>query len=425
MNSKQSGRRRFLKDSALLAGVAAGAIRSASGQETARETMDWKVGYQPDVPEDLRKYGQPSRYGTLLRTYNPARRATDDMHTPIQDTMGIITPSSLHYTVCHGSAVPDIDPREHRLLIHGMVDRPMIFTMEDLKRFPSVSRIHFIECAYNGSPPERKDPDATVQRTHGPTSCSEWTGVLLSVLLREAGVQRGASWIIGEGAEAKMRAKSIPLEKAMRDAIVAYGQNGEPVRPEQGFPLRLVTPGYEGPHNVKWLRRIKVGSQPFMAHADNPGHTALRPDGKGRWFQFEMGVNSVITFPSGGQRLSSRGFHEITGLAWSGGGAIRRVEVSTDSGRTWKDAVLEGPIHRIAHTRFRFPWSWSGQEAVLQSRATDERGDVQPSLAQLEKVWDVNRDYWLALRNSVPQFNPIQSWKVTKEGSVGNAIWEA
>jgi len=162
-----------------------------------------------------------------------------------------------------------------------------------------------------------------------------------------------------------------------------------------------------------------------MTHADNPGHTALRPDGKGRWFQFEMGVNSVITFPSGGQQLSSRGFCEITGLAWSGGGAIRRVEVSTDGGRTWKDADLEGPIHRMAHTRFRFPWSWNGQEAVLQSRATDERGDVQPSLDQLGKVWGVQRDYWLSVQNALPQFNPIQSWKVTKEGGVDNAIWEA
>jgi sulfane dehydrogenase subunit SoxC len=419
MDQKQSARRRFLKRSAALAGIAVGAIGSASGQN-----QNWAPGYEPDIPKDLREYGQPSRYAKVGRTSNPAlNRATDDIHTPLQDTMGIITPSALHYTVSHGSAVPDIDPRQHRLMIHGMVDRPLIFTMEELKRFPSVSRIHFIECAYNGSPPERKSADATVQRTHGQTSCSEWTGVLLSVLLREAGVQRGASWILGEGAEAKNRAKSIPLAKAMDDTIVAYGQNGEPVRPEQGFPLRLVTPGFEGPHNVKWLRRIKVGNEPFMAHADSPGHTSLRPDGKARWFQFEMGVNSVITFPSGGQRLAARGFYEITGLAWSGGGVIRRVEISADGGRTWKDAELQQPILRMAHTRFRFPWNWNGQEAVLQSRATDERGDVQPSLAELGKIWGVDSDYWLSVTNSIPQFNPIQPWKVAADGRIQNAMF--
>jgi sulfane dehydrogenase subunit SoxC len=419
MDEKQSAKRLFLKRSAALIGMTLGGMRAASGQNT-----NWSLGYDPNTPKDLREYGQPSRYAGFVRSSNPAvNRATDDVHTPLQDTMGIITPSALHYTVSHGSAVPDIDPRQHRLLIHGMVDRPMIFTMEELKRFPSVSRIHFIECAYNGSPSERKSADATVERTHGQVSCSEWTGVLLSVLLREAGLQKGASWILAEGAEAKNRAKSIPLAKAIEDAIVAYGQNGEPVRPEQGFPLRLVTPGYEGPNNVKWLRRIKVGNAPFMAHADSPGHTSLRPDGKARWFQFEMGVNSVITFPSGGQRLSDHGFYEIRGLAWSGGGAIRKVEVSTDGGRTWKDAQLQEPIHRMAFTRFRFPWNWNGQEVVLQSRAADERGDVQPTLSQLNKVWGVNSDFWLSFATAIPQFNPIQPWKLTSDGVVQNALF--
>lgn len=422
MSAKYPTRRRFLKSSAaVVGGLTVAAIPPANSQSEPA----WSPGYQPDTPADLREYGQRSRFVTSKRAYKPrGNRATNDIYTPLQDIEGIITPAPLHFNVNHSSAIPDIDPEQHRLMIHGMVDRPLMFTMQELKSLPSVSRVHFVECAYNAAPPERRDRDATVQRTHGQTSCSQWTGVLLSVLLKEAGVQRGAKWIVAEGAEAKKRTKSIPLEKAMADAIVAWGQNGEPVRPEQGFPLRLVVPGHEGPSNVKWLRRIKLGELPWMAHADNPGHTTLRPDGKGRWFQFEMGVNSVITHPSGGQRLPRRGFYGLTGLAWSGGGVISRVEISTDGGRTWQDAQLLEPIHRIAHTRFYFPWNWNGSEAVLQARATDERGDVQPSLAELNRIYGVDTDYWLAIQDSRSHFNPIQSWKVTDDGSIYNAIWE-
>jgi sulfane dehydrogenase subunit SoxC len=426
MKSK-TDRRRFLQGSAaVVGGMAVGGVKPASSQSNDVPGDDtWSLGYEPQTPTDPREYGQRSRYVTSKRTYNPrGRRATDDVHTPLAEVEGIITPASLHFNVNHGSAIPDIDPATHRLMIHGMVDRPLIFTMEELKRFPSVTRTHFVECAYNAAPPERRSLDATVQRTHGQTSCSQWTGVLLSVLLKETGVKKGATWIVGEGAEEKKRTKSIPLEKAMADAIVAYGQNGEPVRPEQGFPLRLVVPGYEGPANVKWLRRIKLGDQPWMAHADNPGHTTLRPDGKGRWFEFEMGVNSVITSPSGGHHLPKRGFYGLNGLAWSGGGAISRVEISTNGGRSWNDAQLLEPIHRFAHTRFYYPWQWDGGEVVLQSRATDERGDVQPALVELNKIFGVDSDYWLAIKDSRGHFNPIQPWKVSAEGRVYNAIWE-
>ena len=344
--------------------------------------------------------------------------------TPLQDSIGIITPSSLHYVTTHGYDPPDIDPRQHRLLIHGMVDRPLIFTLEELKRLPSVSRIHFLECAGNSDLDRDDQANAeTVQETHGQTSCSEWTGVLLSLLLKEAGVQKGASWLVAEGADAGKHTKSIPLEKAMDDVLVAYGQNGEAVRPEQGYPLRLLVPGWEGISNVKWLRRIKVVDQPYMTKWESTMYASLRPDGKARWFQFEMGPKSVITFPSGGQRLPGRGFYEITGLAWSGGGAIRRVEVSTDGGRTWKDAQLQEPVLRMAHTRFRFPWNWDGEEAVLQSRCTDERGDVQPTLAELGKIWGVNPDYWQSTTNRINHFNAIQPWKVTRDGSVHNAMF--
>jgi sulfane dehydrogenase subunit SoxC len=247
--------------------------------------------------------------------------------------------------------------------------------------------------------------------------------VPLSLLLREAGVRKGASWLVAEGAEPGKRAKSIPLEKAMSDVLVAYGQNGEPVRPEQGYPLRLLVPGFVGVHNVKWLRRIKVGDQPYMSVDDSVGYSDLRPDGKARWFQFELPPKSVITSPSGGQRLPGRGFYEISGLAWSGGGAIRRVEVSTDGGRRWKDAQFQENVHRFAHTRFRLAWNWDGEETALLSRCTDELGQVQPTLAELGKIWGVSREYWLSTSNYVTHFNAIQPWKVTREGSVHNAMF--
>ncbi|HLA39097.1 MAG TPA: sulfite dehydrogenase, partial [Candidatus Glassbacteria bacterium] len=347
--------------------------------------------------------GERSRFenaGRLLGLFGP--------RTPLQDSVGIITPSALHFMAAHGYDPPDLDPRQHRLLIHGLVDRPLIFTLEDLKCLPSVSRIHFLECGGNTTPSTWKSRDATVQETHGYTGCSEWTGVPLSVLLQEAGLQKGAGWLVAEGAEPGKHAKSFPMEKVMADVLVAYGQNGEALRPEQGYPFRLVVPGWVGINNVKWLRRIKVVDQFYSTKWETAGYANMRRDGKAHR-QLEMGPKSVITRPSGGQRLPGRGFYEITGLAWSGWGAIRRVEVSTDGGRTWKDAHLQEPVHRMAHARFRFPWTWNGEEAVLQSRSTDELGQVQPTLAEFSGIWGVNLDFWLSTSGHViNNFNPIQ-----------------
>ena len=251
----------------------------------------------------------------------------------------------------------------------------------------------------------------TVQITHGMTSCSEWTGVPLSLLLREAGVQKGASWVVAEGADATGNERSLPLAKAMDDILVAYGQNGEALRPENGYPLRLVVPGWEGNVSVKWLRRLTVTDRPYMTRIESVDHTGLMPDGKARRFMFVMEAKSVITFPSGGQRLPGPGFYEVTGLAWSGRGRVRRVEVSTDAGKTWRQAALQEPVFRFAHTRFRFAWRWDGHEAVLQSRCTDETGYVQPTLADLVKARGLNSTFHL---------NAIQSWKVAADGSVHN-----
>jgi sulfane dehydrogenase subunit SoxC len=320
----------------------------------------------------------------------------------------MITPSSLHFVgTTRGSFIPDIDPREHRLMIHGMVDRPLTFTMEDLKRLPSVTRPHFIECAGNRSRSQHK----TVQETHGMTSCAEWTGVLLSVLLKEAGVKSGGSWIVAEGTEEVKGASSIPMAKAMDDCLVAYGMNGEAVRPQQGFPLRLLVPGFEGIFNSKYLRRVKVVDRYYMTYNDY-GHLRQDPDGAALGYQ--IGPKSVITFPSGGQQLPGPGFYEVSGLAWSGGGAVGKVEVSTDGGQHWTDAEIQGTPYRMAHTRFRHHWNWDGQETELLSRCTDELGQVQPSRTQVTKFFNVNR---------VPgQDNSIQPWRVASDGSVYNAI---
>ena len=330
--------------------------------------------------------------------------------TPLQDLYGIITPAALHFDVQRGG-VPDIDPRQHRLLIHGLVDRPVILTMEDIKRLPSVSRLYFIECSGNTQSEWQAPTLRTVQGTHGLTSCSEWTGVPLALLLREAGPHKAARWIVAEGADATGNERSIPMAKALDDILVAYGQNGEALRPENGYPLRLIVPGWAGNINVKWLRRLTVVDRPYLTRMDNVGQPSLLPDGKARELMFVMEAKSVITFPSGGQRLAGPGFYEITGLAWSGRGRVRRVEVSTDGGKTWRLAALQEPVLGLAHTRFRFPWRWDGRDAVLQSRCTDETGYVQPTLAQLVKVRGLHSHYFL---------NAIQSWKVAADGSVHN-----
>ena len=431
MNAKERNRRRFLKEGAALAGLAVGATRFAGGQQlTPVETFENTKREIPArfQPTARRLYGTPSPFETAKR--QPKTPATIGWMTPLQDLTGVITPSGLHFEI--GMPAVDIDPRQHRLLIHGLVDRPLVLTPDDLKHLPSVTRVYFIECAGNGSPTGQaymrnggfmKNEGLTLIHTHGSTSCAEWTGVPLSVLLREVGVQKGASWVIAESVDAGKLTRSIPLEKALDDVMVAYGQNGEAIRPEQGYPMRLLVPGWEGNVSVKWLRQIRVADRPYesnIVRAETPG---LKPDAKGRWWQYQVGPKSVITFPSIGQHLPSPGFYEIIGLAWSGGGAIRKVEVSIDGRRTWKDARLDEPVHRMAHTRFRFPWTWDGKETVIASRCTDERGDVQPTLEELTKLWGVSLEYWLTASGRVEFFNPINPWRITPEGSVRNALY--
>ena len=410
MGPTKPNRRNFLKSGA--AAAAAGAVEITAGQIPDAGTKSLK---------DLIAYGERSHYVTSKREPVNERPSPDQFGltfhvlTPLQDSVGIITPSSLHFIGTHrGSIVPAIDPKDHRLLIYGMVDRPLEFTMDELKQFPSVSRVHFVECLGNHS----KAEDRTVQQTHGLTSCSEWTGVPLSLLLKEVGVQKNAAWIVSEGSEEVKGAGSIRLSKAMDDCLVAYGQNGEPLRPQQGFPLRLLVPGFEGIYNTKWLRRIKVVDRYYMTYNDY-GH--ISKDEEIAALTLQWGPKSVITFPSGGQKLPRHGTYQIAGLAWSGGGAVRRVEISTDGGQTWKDAEIRGPVYPKAHTRFGMNWRWEGQECVLQSRCTDELGQVQPSRAELAKFFKVPVDYYRT-HGVQGSDNTIQPWRVASDGSVHNAI---
>jgi sulfane dehydrogenase subunit SoxC len=358
-------------------------------------------------------YGSRSRFVQSTRFFNtntktPLEEAAS--RTPLQDSYGILTPSALHFER-HHAGVPDLDPSTHTLTIHGLVDRPLVFSVDDLKRLPSVSRIHFLECSGNSGGEYRSSGQANVQQAHGLTSCSEWTGVAVSALLRECGVRPAGTWVLAEGADACRLARSIPLAKAMDDALVVYAQNGEPLRPEQGFPLRLLLPGWEGNANVKWLRRLKVLPGPAMTRWETSTYTDLMPDGTARQFTFRMEAKSLVTRPSAGDRLPGPGAYELTGLAWSGQGTIAGVEITTDGGKTWTPAELQQPVLRRAHTRFRWMWSWDGRESRIASRCTDETGYTQPTISDLVKVRGFNSRY---------HNNGIQFWHVADDGTITN-----
>ncbi|HEU0116619.1 MAG TPA: sulfite dehydrogenase [Thermomicrobiales bacterium] len=369
----------------------------------------------PHVPAWMRAPGAPpSPYGERAPAEARIVRLAPNpvvSFSPLQDLHGTLTPNALFYEI-HFGGIPAIDQAAHRLMVHGLVDRPTLFTMDDLKRFPAVSVVHFLECSGNSSSEwNQATMGKTVQQTHGWTSCAEWTGVPVATILREVGLQPGGTWLYAEGADAAGLNRSIPTAKAMVDGLLAYAANGEDLRPSQGFPLRLLLPGYEGNANVKWLRRLKVGREPWQTRWETVHYTDLMPDGTARQFTFVMEAKSVITFPSGGQRLGGPGFVDVTGLAWSGRGRITTVEVSTDGGATWQAATLQEPVLPICWTRFQFPWTWDGNPARLLSRAIDETGYVQPTLEQLAAVRGVNSFY---------HNNAIKTWAVAATGEVSN-----
>ncbi len=402
-------RRHFL-EGALVAGATGAGVSSARAEPLA--VQPWMK-----VPgAGFSGYGQPSRFeNKVVRAIppppNPATQGVGPARTPLHMLDGIITPSGLHFERSH-SGIPDIDPDQHRLVIHGLVKRPLVFTLEMLSRYPMQSRIAFIECAGNGMLLNAPQPQQVgIAPLHGMIGCSEWTGVKLSTLLGEVGVEPSARWVIAEGADAAAMSRSIPLAKAMDDALVCLYQNGERVRPSNGYPVRLLVPGFEGNMNVKWLRRLKLTAGPAMTKDETSRYTILLKDEKAWQFVFPMEVKSVITRPAPGITLKGAGFYEISGLAWSGNGSIRQVEVSADGGRSWAPAALQGPILRQAPVRFRAAWQWNGGPTVLQSRATDDTGMVQPTRAQFAAE--------RGLRGAF-HYNAVASWSIDEKGEATN-----
>jgi sulfane dehydrogenase subunit SoxC len=361
-------------------------------------------------PDPSKVRGKPSRaLGLRAPTEKPQRqpRGATSSGTPHQDLYGTITPADLHFERHHGG-VPEIDPKAYSLLIHGMVERPMVFTLADLKRFPAVSRVHFLECSGNFGG-RGAATDLTPQQIAGLTSTSEWTGVPLAALFREVGASPKATWFLAEGQDAAVLTRSVPVSKAYDDALIAYGQNGEAIRPEQGYPARLFLPGWEGNASVKWLRRIELSDRPFMTREETSKYTDPMADGTARLFSFLMDARSLITYPAYPVTLT-RGWVEINGIAWTGSGKIRRVDVSTDAGATWTPATLQEPVLSKAHTRFRHLWNWTGGDAVIMSRAVDETGYMQPT-----------KDVLIASRgiSSVGYHtNPITCWQIRSDGTV-------
>jgi sulfane dehydrogenase subunit SoxC len=402
--------RRIFLEGALAAGAAGTIVSGASAEPLAVQPWMKTPG------GGFTGYGQPSRFESkavraIQPPPNPATQGIGTARTPLHLLEGIITPSGLHFERSH-SGVPDIDPDQHRLVIHGMVKRPLVFTMEALHRYPMHSQIAFIECAGNSQMLNAPQPQPLpVTVTHGMIGCSEWTGVKLSTLLDEAGVEPAARWLIAEGGDSASMSRSVPLGKAMDDALLCLYQNGERIRPSNGYPLRLLLPGFEGNMSVKWLRRLKLVSDPVMSKDETSKYTVLLKDEKAWQFVFPMEVKSVITRPAPGLTLKGPGFYEISGLAWSGNGSIRQVEISADGGQSWAPAALQGPILPKAPVRFRAPWQWNGGPAVLQSRATDDTGMIQPSRAQFAAERGLRGVY---------HYNAIASWRIDEKGEASN-----
>ncbi len=390
---------------------AAGTAALLTAQASAQDQPNWMRA--PGA--GMSKSGTPSDYETELYRRaiesQPGTTGAGASRTPLEHLDGIITPSRLHFER-HHSGIPGIDPDRHKLIIHGLVERPLSFSMDALARYPTVSRIQFLECSGNSGGMLAAEPaQRSCGALHGLVSASEWGGVPLSALLAETGVKTNAKWIVASGADAAKMSRSVPLDKIMDDAIVALYQNGEPLRPSNGYPMRLFLPGWEGNMSVKWLHTIRVVEQPAMTKDETSKYSDLQDNGELRLFTFPMGVKSVITSPSPGLNLGSAGVYQISGIAWSGAGKIRRVEVSADRGNSWAEAALDELVLPECLTRFRSAWRWNGGPAVILSRATDEAGNVQPTRAAVLQGRAVGTFY---------HYNGIQAWQVNSDGEVNN-----
>ena len=412
-----AGRRGFLASS-LAAAAGAIAVRPAHAQGDGDPNILQLPAHTKGLGQPVATdgYGKPSQYETnIQRRQSPGltqTRQASVSFAPLQSLFGIVTPSGLHFER-HHQGWWDIDPSKHRLMLNGLLKTPKVFTMDELMRLPSVSRFHFIECGANTGMEWGNVAVPTVQYTHGMLSCSEFTGVPLITLLEMAGadLKRGR-FVLAEGADGSSMTRTIPMSLITSgEVLVAYGQNGEMLRPENGYPLRLVVPGVQGVSWVKYLRRIELGDQPFGTKDEAIHYVDLLPDGTHRQYASLQECKSVITTPSGGQTLLDKGFYSVTGLAWSGRGKVRQVDVSVDGGRNWRPARLQAPVMSKCLTRFQADWVWDGKPAILQSRATDDTGYVQPSYRQLRAVRG---------SRSIYHNNAIQSWLVETGGEVRN-----
>src|SRR3989454_3965457 len=410
----KNARRDFLRRTAALTG---GAL-AAGGTARAAPLQVPGTNQEPGRVIDETAYGVPSKYEAHVQrrrsdVLKNRQNLSDWSMTPLQHQPGIITPNGLVFER-HHAGTPDIDPKTHRLVIHGMVKQPLEFTMDDIVRYPSVSRFHFHECSGNGLTDWLKPSSMTVQQTHGLLSGVLWTGVPAATLLDEAGIDPKGKWVLFEGADASAHTRSIPLEKVLDDTLIVYAMNGEALRPENGYPVRVVIPGWEGNVSVKWLRRVKVADQPWHFRSETARYTDPMPDGKWRQFSFVMECKSVITRPSGGMKLDRPGFHEIQGFAWSGRGRVSAVDLSVDGGKNWQTSTLEEPVMDKCLTRFRYRWNWDGRPAVIASRAVDSTGYVQPTVQDIMKA--------RAIAGFVQHHNGVFPWSVSASGEVRNAV---
>lgn len=397
---------------AIATGALSGKARAATTVDGAAAVPSWTQHLGPGV--EARPYGTPSGHesGVVRRNVEwlTATRESSVNFTPLHELDGIITPNGLCFERHHAGRA-DIDPAEHRLMINGLVDEPIVFTVEELRRLPQENRFRFLECAANSGMEWRGAQLNGCQYTHGMVHCVQYTGVSLKLLLEQAGVKPEGKWLLAEGADASAMTRSIPMEKALDDCVVAYSMNGERLRPEQGYPLRLVVPGFEGNMWIKWLRRLEVGDEPWHHREETSKYTDLLPDGSARRFTWVMDAKSVITSPSPQLPPIKRGFNAIQGIAWSGHGRVERVDVSLDGGVNWKTATLHQPVLPKCLTRFTLDWEWDGSPVLLQSRCIDETGYVQPTMAKLQGSRGVE---------SVYHNNAIQTWQVKEDGTVEN-----
>jgi sulfane dehydrogenase subunit SoxC len=410
-------RRALLGRGMLFAGaMSAGVGPAAAGAEPLADDP-WSL----EVGEPMSPYQVPSKFeAKVKRTLSNPNNEPRNSHarTPHHLLEGTTTPNGLHFTINHGG-VPTIDPDKHRLVIHGLVKQPLEFTLEALSRYPLTSRVSFIECGGNSAPMFSPEPmQESVQAIHGLASCAEWTGVKLSTLLEEAGIDPKAKWLIAEGADSPHLSRSVPVKKALDDAMVALYQNGERLMPGNGYPMRLLLPGYEGNMNVKFLRRIKLVEQPQLSMYEARTYSQILPNGKAYRFYFLQEVKSFITYPSHGMALKGPGLYEITGIAYSGTGRIEKVMVSADGGQSWAQAALQEPVLSKAFTRFRMPWRWNGGPATLQSRAWDEAGNVQPTRAEFVAARGELTKPPPVLGFPNQHYNSITSWGVASGGEV-------